>query len=190
MADDDAGVFEPFLDEDELILWTGKPDTHILLTPADVLLVPVSILIGISFINRGLKYIFGGIDIGYAVLAVWGTLFILMGGYLMLGRLFYKIWRKKRTHYALTNRRILVYARGRRMVAEEILQIPALGRSVRTNGSGTITFGPSPFTASWCGNTGMNCLAGFDHWDLLGFHDIKDANHVYAILETLRGHWR
>ncbi|MEN6372273.1 MAG: hypothetical protein ABFD64_09710 [Armatimonadota bacterium] len=187
---DDIGVFEPFLDEDELILWTGKPDTSIFLTPADVLLIPVSILIGISFLNTGLSYLFGAISIGHVLLALWGTLFIIMGGYLMLGRFFYKTWRKRRTLYGLTNRRILVYARGRRMVAEEIMQIPALGRAVRRNGTGTITFGPSPFTASWCGNTGMNCLAGFDHWDLLALHDIKDANHVYEIIETLRGHWQ
>lgn len=190
MADDDTKVFEPYLDEEELVLWTGKPDTGVLLTPADMLLIPISILVGISFMNTGLSYMFGAISMGYVALALWGALFILMGSYLMLGRFLYKSWRKRHTYYGLTNRRILVYARGKRMVSEEILEIPSLAKAVRPNGTGTITFGPSPFTASWCGNTGMNCLAGFDHWDLLALHDIRDASHVYEILETLRGHWR
>lgn len=193
VADELKGVFEPYIEEEELVLWADKPDTSVYLTPADILLVPISIVLGFFFMSQGMLYVTTAISLGYIstgifALAIWGILFILAGCYLMLGRFLYKNWRKKHTYYGLTNKRVLVYARGRRIITELLSEIPSLKKSVRGNGIGTITFGHSPFTASWCGNTGMNCLAGFDQWDLFALHDIRDANYVYEIIETLRRH--
>jgi len=193
MSDEMKNVFDPYIWEDEIVLWEDKPDTRVYFTPADILLVPVSIWIGYFFLDRGLSYVTTAISLGYIsagifVLVLWGTLFILMGCYLVLGRFLYKNWRKKHTYYGLTNKRVLVYVRGRRIVTELLSEIPSLRKSIRRNGIGTITFGHSPFTASWCGNSGMNCLAGFDQWDLFAFHDIRNADYVYELIETLRNY--
>jgi hypothetical protein len=109
-----------------------------------------------------------------------------MGLYLILGRFLYKNWRKHRTNYAVTNKRILVKVGHGRVREQPISEIPLLHKQVYRSGTGTITFGRSPFAAVWCGNTGMNCLAGFDTSEMIAFHDIRQADDVYALVDSLK----
>ena len=193
MADDFSELFKEDLQEDEKILWAGQPEPSVYLTRADTVLIPISLWLGLYTLRSGMLLLGRLFIPGYSVRSILismvvGGLFVLVGIYLMLGRFLYKIWRKRRTYYAVTNKRVLVLARlnGRRLQEQPITEIPALQKSVRRDGIGTITFGYSPFAASWCGNTGMNCLAGFDRADLIAFHDIKGANEVYDLVEGLR----
>ncbi|MEJ2740831.1 MAG: hypothetical protein P8105_13580 [Dehalococcoidia bacterium] len=95
--------------EDERILWSGQPDPGKHFTLMDFFLVPFSLLWGgIAIYSQLSEFIFDtgqeDIDIAFTLL---GSLFILVGLYLIFGRFIYKRWRKLRTYYAITNHRIL-----------------------------------------------------------------------------------
>ncbi len=192
MSEDVGRLLDDKLKDGEELLWTGSPETFVLITSADILLVPVSIWIGAYIIHTGLSIIQRSVasdySLGQVIVGVIGGLpFIVMGLYLTLGRFIYKNWHKRHTVYAVTNTRVLsISDLGRIIVRDQpIDEIPDLRKSSGRGGLGTITFGKSPFAASWCGNTGMNCLAGFDKADLIAFHDIKGADEVYSLVYAL-----
>jgi hypothetical protein len=187
----DNNPFRYDLMEDEEVLWTGKPETSVIFTTADILLIPISLWFGIYAIYNGFLFLSLSLnpnyDIVLAVLSAFGGLaFIFMGFYLTIGRFIYKIWRKQHTTYAVTNKRVLVKVGHRRVKEQAISEIPLLRKQVYRSGTGTVTFGRSPFAAVWCGNTGMNCLVGFDTSEMIAFHDIKHADNVYALVDWIK----
>ncbi len=191
MAVDITNVITGELNSDENVLWVGQPEPSVFFSSADAFLVPVSILAGTRAIHFGAKYVLKLLAYGVTLESVFvsvaiGLPFVAAGLYLILGRFVYKLWRKRRTFYAVTdNRAISVVLFGKRVVLEQPFDsIPVLRKQVGRRGVGTITFGRSRFTAVWCGNTGMNCLTGFDDSDLIAFHDIKGADEVYNLIRA------
>jgi hypothetical protein len=191
--DEISAFFRNDLQPDELVLWAGQPDASVHLTRADILLIPLSLWIGLSTIRSGVIILERAIESTYsageAILsAMLSVPFLLVGIYLLIGRFFYKRWRKTRTYYALTNKRVLVLTilACRRLLEQSLEDIPALHMTAGLLGTGTITFGRSPFASSWCTNTGMNCIAGFDKTELIAFHDVKNVDQVYWMIDALR----
>lgn len=186
-------LFRNDLQDDELALWAGQPNTAVHFNAADLLLIPLSIWIGLSILRSGIIILERAVSGNYTIeqvmmSAALSVPFISAGFYLLIGRFFYKMWQKKRTYYVLTNKRILVltFTRGRRLSEQSIDDLPALHLTSGLLGTGTITFGRSPFASSWCTNTGMNCLSGFDKSELIAFHDIADVDLVYSMIDSLR----
>ena len=184
--------FQADLLEGEEILWTGRPERSAVVAGADAAAIPITVWLGSSAIYAGVSLLHrlsAANSLGQLVTSLVGGIpFILMGLYLILGRFIYKAWRKTRTYYAVTNKRVLALTkiRGRHLLEEYIEEIPALHKSVRSDGIGSVYFARSPFMASWCGNAGMNCSTGFDRKDLMAFHDIRGAEEVYGLVEALR----
>lgn len=177
--------FQEDLFKDERVLWTGQPETSVHLTRADVFLIPFSLLWGgfalfweISVIAWGAPLIFPFV----------GGLFVLMGLYMIFGRFIYKYWKKKKTYYAVTNKRILILTKlwGRNFQTTYINSIPAINKSIRSDGIGTIKFGNPSFMASMYENTGMVFFGPPGIKDVPTFYDIKDANRVYEMANELR----
>src|SRR2546425_12222971 len=95
----------------ERILWVGQPDPSILLSRADIFLIPFSVMWG------GFTLVFAVIIIagftgnpsgGSVFPLLWAVPFLAAGQYLIWGRLVYKRWQKRRTYYAITTQRVLV----------------------------------------------------------------------------------
>ena len=178
-------VFLPEMMRDEELLWTGRPDPNALLTRADIFLIPFSILWGgfaifweIGVIASGAPWFF----------AIWGIPFVLVGLYLIAGRFLYKRWRKGRTYYALTDRRVLVLTeglRGRTLRAAFIDTIPAINHSIGRDGRGSITFG-NPSYASAFGNTGWDFFGGFYGAEVPTFYDVNGASQVVELVNSLK----
>ena len=193
MAAEVRDEFRPDLLEGEEILWTGRPEPSVVLAGADVAVIPVTIWLGSLAIYAGTSLLrrLPGASAPSEILVplVGGIPFLLVGFYLALGRFIFKVWRKKRTYYAVTNLRVLALTkiRGRRLMALYLEEIPALNKSVRPDGIGTVFFARSPFIASWCGNTGMNCSTGFDRKDFMAFYDVRGAGSVYGLVDGLTG---
>jgi len=102
---------EEFL-RDERVLWQGQPDPSKHFAPSDVFAIPFSLLWGgfaLFWEASALGLVRWDGDEGRAPLffVLWGIPFVLIGLYLMVGRFFYKAWRKRRTLYAVTDRRVL-----------------------------------------------------------------------------------
>jgi hypothetical protein len=103
---------------------------------------------------------------------------------------FYKAWRKRRTYYALTNKRalILIESRGRMLRACFLSAVPTINKSVRPSGVGTITFGNASW-ASMYDNTGMDffgIMGALGADSTVRFNDVRDADRVYGLAMAAR----
>jgi hypothetical protein len=178
----------------ERIHWVGKPDPSIIFSASDVLAIPFSLM-------------WGGFAIFWEYMAVtatpkahnapgafiyifplWGIPFVCIGLYMIFGRFFYKVWIKKRTTYAVTDQRILVIMEGfRRQVQAQFLnQVPAINKSIGSNGEGSLIFGNLGFGGMMYANSGMGFWGTRNSLGILGFYDIHDAEGVYQLITKIR----
>ena len=182
------------LTRDERIIWTGRPNPSRLLAPADAYLVPFSLLwLGFAlFWEVGvLASILGGEGRGPEILffPLFGLVFVLFGLYFAFGRLVVKARRRRRTHYAVTDRRVMeVQERGdgASVHAAFLDQIPAVSVQARGDGSGTLTFG-TPTAGIWnmYADTGLEFFMG-GMTGPLAFRDIPRVAEVAELIERAR----
>lgn len=180
----------------ERLLWTGQPDPRVIFERVDIFLVPFSLLWG------GFALVWEAGVLGLGVFGeghrsavpwffvLWGIPFVLVGLYFIAGRFFYKAWRKRRTYYALTNKRalVLVEGRGRTLRACLLSAVPTINKSVRSSGVGTISFGNTSW-ASMYDNTGMDffgAMGALGADSTVRFNDVRDADRVYGLAMAAR----
>jgi hypothetical protein len=182
-----ASLFERDLDRGERVVWTGQPDARRIFTPADVFLVPFSLVWG-GFALYWEATVLGwtGSPPAPPAFAVFGLPFVVLGLYFMVGRFFYQGWVKRNTYYALTNRRALILRqlRGRHLDSIPLATIPSLTTTASRDGSGSIVFGPSNLFDSLYGNTGLSFFRRGVYTP--AFFDIGDVQAVAAQIEQLQ----
>jgi hypothetical protein len=186
---------QPELSSGERILWTGQPSRKSVFGSQDWFMVPFSFLWGgfAIFWEAGVLGMFGfeGKRPVHPVswfMALWGVPFVLIGQYLIWGRFLYVAWKKKKIIYAVTDKRILVVnlAPRRRVVAAYLQQLPAIEKSLRANGIGTLTFGLTPMVAGWGRSTNNFSWDGGLSASIPIFIDVEDADSVYRIVSDAR----
>src|SRR5262249_50738831 len=85
---------------------------------------------------------------------LWGVPFVLVGLYMIFGRFFADSYQRARTYYGVTDERVIILSG---LVSREVKSIALkslndISLNERSNGSGSITFGPSnPMYAMWSG---------------------------------------
>jgi hypothetical protein len=180
----------------ESIRWSGQPDPALLFSSQDIFLVPFSLLWGgfALFWESGVLGIFdkGGAGVGIgSFFVLWGIPFVVIGQYFIWGRFVYKRWMKRRTLYAVTDKRVVVIADGRTLRTNSLFisQLPSVSRSRRGNGSGSITFGGGGIMSLMNGsamyaNTGMDFFARGP--GAVAFYDIDDVDNVYRLIQEVR----
>jgi hypothetical protein len=168
----------------EEILWSAQP-TPKLFTGADFFLVPFSVLWGgfaifweDNVLSQGAPVLF----------SLWGIPFVLIGLYFIFGRFIYKNYKKKHTYYLVTNQRVIVLTntRTKKVNAAFIRQVPAINKSGRQGGVGTIRFGNANVMDAYYGNTGLDFFAGMYGAAAPTFYDVPDADHVYQLVNQVR----
>lgn len=183
----DLDAVERHLASGEHIQWVGRPDPAKHFTRGDALLVPFSILWGGFSIFWEASAISGGAG---PFFALWGIPFVAMGLYFIFGRFIYKANRKRRTIYAVTNRRVMSIVRGRggeSVDATYLRSIPSISTSAVSNGRGSVEFGLSSPMAGWYGNTGMEFFARGQLASAgVRFYDVEDPRGVADLVERLR----
>ena len=109
-----AAKFQPELASGENLLWTGKPDPSVIFHSEDWLMVPFSLLWG-GFAIFWEASVLGYVDFnskparhGPLLFGLWGIPFVLLGQYIIWGRFVCDAWLKRRTYYAVTNRRVIL----------------------------------------------------------------------------------
>ena len=135
----------------ERMLWAGRPRAGLVLRPMDTFLIPFSLLWGgfaffweYSVLREGAPFFF----------RLWGVPFVLMGLYFIFGRFLVDAKQREKTFYGLTNERVItvsgVFTRSVKSLMLRNLTDVSLHE--RSDGSGTITFGPeNPYGWSFSG---------------------------------------
>jgi hypothetical protein len=124
-------------------------------------------------------------------MTLWGVPFVLAGQYFIWGRFFYVAWRKARTFYGVTNKRVLVLSRapGRRLSDGYLRSLTSVTLTTRTDGVGAIEFAPEPETGSMWGYFGGRRRNNLDiDLSRLAFFDIEDAKSIYQMIQNQREH--
>jgi hypothetical protein len=184
--------FDVFASErttDEQIEWSGRPNAGVIFHSEDWLAIPFSLLWG----GFTLFAFFGANGIGNfsthkpnpsfePIGFIWGGALVLIGQYMIWGRFVYAYWLKKRTYYALTNRRavIVVYGlKGRASSSAYFNTVGSVEKRVRNDGIGSISFG-GPIQGDWSwGRQRTPRPPTFD--------DIDGVDSVYQIVMRLQG---
>jgi len=192
-------IAQPELMSGENLLWTGKPNPSVIFHSDDKIIIPFSLLVGgfAIFWELGVFGFWGAGPVTaerqpqgaeYSIFkALWGVLFILIGQYLIWGRFLSDAWLKRRTYYAITNRRVLVIQEGWRRKTSwlSINTIP----TVKREGSrrGTIWFGKKlPLLSLSASGHKVRNMSRFYIDDTPVFADIDDLDYVYRMVSDLR----
>jgi hypothetical protein len=176
-------VFSPELLPGETIQWTGRPNPSVVFHPEDAFMIPFSLMWG----GFAIFWLLGASGIANIFSkppdrpfqwfgVIWGTPFVVVGQYMIWGRFVYASWLKKRTYYAITNRRALIVAdglRGRNVTATSFGTLPTIDKRVRSDGIGSIAFG-GPVTGEWRSSRNNTPRPPT-------FDDVGDADAVYQI---------
>jgi len=117
------------------------------------------------------------------VFLLFGSVFVVIGLYISVGRFFLKAFGKRRTHYILTTRRALIIRGGSR---NAVSLVPGMTRETRARGRRIdVIFGPSQAGASpfmmwgvWA-NSGLDFLPGMP----TAFYDVNDVAGLASALQ-------
>jgi hypothetical protein len=117
---------------------------------------------------------------------IWGVPFVLAGQYFIWGRFVHAAWKKKRIHYAVTNRRVIVVQSGpTRNVASAYLDtLPTLIKETGSKGIGMLRFSEAPSMASR--RNAWSSWDGFSIGSIPVFVDVEDVDFVYRLVSDLR----
>jgi hypothetical protein len=178
----------PDLTSGESVLWAGQPSTSVIFHKEDAFQVPLSLLIG-AFSIFWESGVWGlgnpALPISY-FMVLWGIPFVIMGQYLIWGRFLVAAWKKRRTHYAVTTRRVLAVQDGwrRRMSSAYLNTLPTLTKESAGNGRGTLRFTSSQF--AWLRGNRWSAWDGMSVEDIPVFRDIDDVDSVYRLVSDQR----
>lgn len=188
MQQESIAAVQPELTSGESIVWAGQPKPGIIFHKEDGFLVPFSLFWGgfAIFWEAGVLGLWGFGGKVWSFGAVWGIPFVLIGQYLIWGRFFYMAWLKRRTHYAVTNRRVIVVQNGwtRQMASAYIEGLPTIIKQGSSNGIGTLSFAqPQPM---WSNNRSWGVWNGLSVGAVPTFVDIQEVDDVYRLVADLR----
>jgi hypothetical protein len=179
-APDAAAQLQRELSAGERLLWAGRPRSGLVLRPGDAFLVPFSLLWGgfacyweYSVVTGGAPWFF----------MLWGVPFVLMGLYLIVGRLFVDARMRANTVYGLTGERVIILSGlfARTVKSLNLRTLSDVSLTERADGSGSISFGPGSPYGGW--------FQPFGPWPGRGvlpptFDLIPRAKEVYEAIRT------
>jgi hypothetical protein len=183
---------QPELLPGESIYWAGMPKQSVIFHSDDWVTIPFSLMWTGFFIfwEAGALGDWGkatsGSGGGNWFMVLWGIPFLLYGNYLVWGRFLTDAWLKRRTFYAITNRRIFVLQQGWTKKTSTAFwgEIPTIEREGKA--TGTLWFGPKYPLLGGRG-TKKRSHSRFSLGDVPVFADITDVDSVYALIMDLRG---
>jgi len=180
---------QPELQPDEHVLWAGRPNPDRLFSGADIFLIPFSLLWGGFAIFWETLAITAIARAGSpaAFFPVFGLPFVAIGLYLIFGRFVVKRYMKRRTVYAVTDRRIIAIVTGLRRTVRSlsIKRLPGLEVSTGSGRAGSVTFGQWHGLAGMYANTGMDWMVWTMGQRRMAFYDLDDARTVYELVDRL-----
>lgn len=166
------------LSSGESLLWSGRPRQGVVLRGVDVFMVPFSLLWG----GFAIFWEYGVYTSGApAFFLLFGGFFVVIGAYFIFGRFIADSLKRKSTYYGITNDRVLILSEfpTRKIKSLNLRTLSDITFSNKTDGTGSITFGPQNLMAAWMG--GMS-WPGMGQYQNPEFDLIKDVKTVYDII--------
>ena len=163
---------------DERLLWSGVPKQGLALRGSDAFLIPFSLMWGGFALVWETTVLATGAPL---LFKLWGIPFVLMGLYLIAGRFFVDAWQRRRTAYGITDQRAIILSglTSRNVKSLPLRTLTDMTLSEANDGSGTISFGPSP---PWGRAFGAANWPGSGERVVPAFEFIPDAKRVFARL--------
>lgn len=181
---------------DEKILWSGQPDPQIIFSKSDILIIPVSIFFccfAFLYMSNAIMTVINAPGSQLSIIDLWyrpisGIPLVLGSLYAVIGRFIYKAWRKPRTFYAVTSKRVIILTKGltKNVQSAFIDTLPEVKKFVRASGAGTITFGKLSSVPSSNGNLEGEFTGTRYEYRIPTFYDIANVSDVYEIVSKLR----
>jgi len=161
------------LEPGEKLLWSGFPRQGLLFRPADIFLIPFSLLWGGFAIFWEIGVVAGEPDVPDRFnlwdkfFVLWGVPFVLIGLYFIFGRFIEDVMRRGRMIYAVTDQRVILLTNffGHNVRSLRLRGLTEINLSKKSDGSGTITFGPANSSSEWARGwpgTGRNTNPAFE----------------------------
>jgi len=184
-----ANPIESRLDPGEKLLWTGQPKQGVRLQPQDAFMIPFSLMWGGFAIFweagvLGLIHLNGNHRAQASpplFMAIWGIPFVLIGLYMIFGRFFFDAALRKKTFYAVTDRRLIILKNLFRfdLASFDLDSASNLNLSERSDGSGDILFGaPSPMAYS----AGAGWPQSRRGYQVPGFYLLPNAREIFGLV--------
>jgi hypothetical protein len=150
-AFEQANRLRPYLLPGERLLWTGRPVQGLALRRSDLWVVPLTagfVFLGLRHDAQVAEVMLRSFDLTFAVRA---AIFLGGGVYVGVARFFHDAWLRRRTLYAVSDRRLLFLRTGPfgwfRSI--EIGYLPLLEYEEASGGRGTLTFDFEEQPKSW-----------------------------------------
>jgi len=181
---------QPELRSDESVLWASQPQRKVIFRKDwyDWYVILIGLFVSGVLLSNAYH--------GWSTWGIWArrgvfvpmlifAAFFVFGQYLLWGRFAYTAWRKGRTYYAVTTKRVMVLNAGstRKITDMYFAKLDSVSLAARADGIGTIEFSPGPRRP-----TGRLRYPWWTDIDLsmLIFYDIEDARNVYQLIEDQR----
>jgi hypothetical protein len=180
-----AGLFNGQLLKGERLIWVDQPNRGIHLAPPDKFMIPASLLWEAFFAYALFDRLAAG-SFGNSIIdAFFLIMFNLIGIYFVVGRFFFRRWRKAQTYYALTNRRAMVHTRFFREQTDSVFlaNVPITKSNLHANGSGDLKFGDSQWGEWLYANTGMDIMYGLQPSGAPTFFDVPNLHAVHQMAQ-------
>lgn len=172
------------MDSEENLLWSGQPRQGILFRPQDLYLIPFSLMWGgfaILWEIMALKAASQTPGPTALIFPLFGLPFVAVGLYVIFGRFFVDARARANTFYGVTSERVIICS-GQLSQKIKSLHLPTLSDitlSERSDGSGTVTLGPSHYLMAWFP---AGAWPGAGRYAPPSFEMIPDAKRVYDII--------
>jgi hypothetical protein len=168
----------------ERVLWSGKPDSTRIFSANDVYLVAF----GLLWSGTSLVGVANTLASGSWAGGLFCVAFVLGGIYMTFGRFFVRVWVRKRTQYAVTDRRILARIPGwrgaRHTSSVWLASHPPVEKRTGRDGRGTV----------WVGRPTSHQGRPSDDWgwpesgsSAVAFLDIPEADGVAWLIARQLG---
>ena len=178
MDNESQQILQRYIQNDERLLWSGKPVGGILFRAFDAFLIPFFIFwTGFSLVWEGLA-IWGGAPFFFPL---FGIPFVVIGYHMLIGRFFQDAKFRAKTFYGITDKRIIIAYEGKtRKMKSWNLDKTEVSISRKKDGSGTLKFGKTD------PNTSAGISMPFKDMEFIPeLTGIQDVNRAYEILQKL-----
>jgi hypothetical protein len=179
-------IIGKYLEQDENLIWSGKPRSGIVFRSSDIFMIPFSLM-------------WGGFAIVWEIMAIaipkdeagpvaiifplFGIPFVIAGLYLIFGRFIVDARQRDKTYYGITNQRIIIISGifSQNIQSLNLKTLSDISISEKTDGTGTITFGPTNPMSFWFSGTAW---PGSGRYSSPSFSMIENAKQVYDTIRS------